>query len=97
MAIPEPFSNSVDFVVAWGRWCQWRTRIALHGTPKGAKPPWTENAHKRFFDKFKRWGVVRSIAAIDHSIDRWEDAYEPAEVQKNGHAVETQKEWGWDL
>ena len=85
-----PELNVPEFAEHWRRWCEWRTRCAITGTPKGAKPPWTENAARRSISKFLKLGIQRSIEAIEHSLDRWEDAYEPTgdelALSRNGNA-----------
>jgi hypothetical protein len=90
----HPILPSLDvppFREAWESWCKWRTYAAMYGTPKGKKPRWTVNAAKRCLTKMAKMGPPRAVAAIENSLDRWEDVYEPSPDDlpfmngRNGH------------
>lgn len=68
-----------DFHDAWERWKNWRTRCATIGMPGGKRPPWTPHAAQRSLRLCEKMGVKRAIAAIDYSLDRYQDIYEPNE------------------
>ena len=79
------------FRASWQAWCKWRRHVALYGDQHGRKPLWTDNAARRIITKLERIGEERAIRAIAHSVDRWQDVYEPAPEQT--HNGEQPAKW----
>lgn len=77
MELPLLLATHKGFPEAWESWCNWRIHIALHGDQHGRKVLWTVNAAKRILKKLDAIGPERAIAAIENSVDRWQDVYEP--------------------
>lgn len=65
------------FLAAWLKWCAWRTRYCLQGNAAGKKADWTPTAAERCLKHCEKLGTRRSIAAIENSLDRWQDLHEP--------------------
>lgn len=88
LATHPPFATD-----AWPRWCEWRTKaIKLKGWP------WTRNAARRALSACERFGADKAVAAIEHSIDRWQDIYDPEEktaapVNGSSHHHQRQKDY----
>lgn len=83
--IPENLKTDA-FLNAWADWCSWRARVATHGNGKGVKEPWTRKAAERALKKCRGWGPRVAVAAIENSVDRWQDIYKPDEEETNGHS-----------
>lgn len=76
--IPENLNNE-QFLVAWGDYVTHRQEI---------KKPLTPVAAKRQLKQLEEWGIVRAVAAINHSVAKgWLSIYEPKEYQngRSGH------------
>lgn len=73
-----------SFLAAWLKWCAWRTRFCLTGNAQGKKVDWTPTAAERCLKKCETLGVKRAIAAIENSLDRWQDLHEPEPELVNG-------------
>jgi hypothetical protein len=71
-----------SFLGSWMKWCVWRTRFCLTGNAQGKKADWTPTAAERCLKWCEKIGAKRSMAAIDHSLDRWQDLHEPETTQE---------------
>jgi hypothetical protein len=61
--VPESLSNE-KFANAWAEWVEYRLEAGVeHGWPVNVR------SFRKALDKCEKWGVMRSIAAIDFSIE----------------------------
>lgn len=62
-----------EFRAVWSQWCSHRAEI---------KKPLTETQVEKQLTKFAKWGVKRSIAAIDHTVEQGWVGIREADNQK---------------
>ncbi len=73
LSIPEKL-NTPEFKTAWAEWEQHRKEIKKRQTPLSVS---------KQLKKLSGWGVTRSIAAINHSIEKaYQGIYESNETNK---------------
>jgi hypothetical protein len=86
LEVPESLSDR-NFVHAWTEWVEYRLEAgAEHHWPVGAL------SFRKALTKCEKWGIARSIAAIDYSIEMgYRGLFEPRYPENLNNAAKEQK------